>query len=153
MIFGIIFIFKHFFIKIYYREVKVSDRIIKSSWFFNFFLSLMTRVKRRMVARQRRKRILFLAKGAIGSNSSLFRIAKQTVIKSFRYSYREVCDRKRQYRSLWIIRLNARMQSHGCNYSNFFNYLRQKKCLLNRKVLAQLSIYDFEAFQVLLNLF
>jgi large subunit ribosomal protein L20 len=112
----------------------------------------MTRVKRGSVARKRRKKILSIATGAIGSNSRLFRIAQQHSIKAIRYSYRGRRERKRIYRSLWLVRLNARIQVYGWNYSSFFSYLRQKKCLLNRKTLAQIILYDPICFQRLLNL-
>jgi large subunit ribosomal protein L20 len=111
----------------------------------------MTRVKRGAVARRRRKKKNLAAAGAIGSNSNLFRIAQQHVIKAMRYSYRGRKERKRLYRSLWLVRLNSRVRVYGWNYSSFCSYLRQKKCLLNRKILAQLSIYDPASFQTLLN--
>jgi large subunit ribosomal protein L20 len=112
----------------------------------------MTRVKRGAVARQRRKKILSLARGAIGSNSRLFRISNQHVIKALSYAYRGRRNRKRQYRSLWLVRLNARVRIHGWNYRSFSNHIYKKKCLLNRKVLAQIAFHDPEAFSVLLTL-
>jgi len=112
----------------------------------------MTRVKRGAVARQRRKKILSLARGAIGSNSRLFRIANQHVIKALSYAYRGRRIRKRQYRSLWLVRLNARVRIHGWNYRSFFNHIRKKKCLLNRKILSQIAFQDPEAFLVLITL-
>jgi large subunit ribosomal protein L20 len=112
----------------------------------------MTRVKRGSVARKRRKKILLITSGAIGSNSRLFRIAQQHSMKAIRYSYRGRRDRKRLYRSLWLVRLNARLQIYGWNYSSFFSYLRQKKCLLNRKILAQIIFYDPIFFQRLLDI-
>jgi large subunit ribosomal protein L20 len=93
-----------------------------------------------------------IAKGSIGSNSNLFRIVQQHVIKSIRYSYRGRRERKRLFRSLWLVRLNARVNIHGWSYSAFFSYLRQKKCLLNRKTLAQIVIYDPVSFQTLIDL-
>ena len=110
----------------------------------------MTRVKRGAVARQRRKKILSLTKGAIGSNSYLFRIAQQHAIKAICYSYRNRRERKRQYRSLWVTRLNTITRFYGQEYSYFFRYIRKKKCLLNRKVLAQLALYDPAIFQTLI---
>jgi large subunit ribosomal protein L20 len=112
----------------------------------------MTRVKRGAVARQRRKKILSLARGAIGSNSSLFRIANQHVIKALSYAYQGRRKRKRQYRSLWMVRVNARVRIHGWNYSSFFNHIYKKKYLLNRKILAQIAVYDPETFLVLISL-
>lgn len=112
----------------------------------------MTRVKRGLIARRRRKKILLIVNGAIGSNSRLFRISQQHVIKVIRYSYRSRRERKRFYRSLWLVRLNVRIRVYGWNYSSFFSYLRQKKCLLNRKTLAQIIFYDPSSFQELLDL-
>jgi len=112
----------------------------------------MTRVKRGSVARRRRKKVLLITSGAIGSNSYLFRIAQQHAIKAIRYSYRGRRERKRFYRSLWLVRLNARLQVYGWNYSSFSSYLRQKNCLLNRKILAQIILYDPISFQRLLDL-
>jgi len=113
----------------------------------------MTRVKRGLVARRRRKKILSIVSGSIGSNSRLFRISQQHSIKAMRYSYRGRQEQKRLYRSLWLVRLNVRIQVYGWNYSSFFSYLRQKKCLLNRKMLAQIIFYDPIFFQKLLDLF
>ena len=113
----------------------------------------MARVKRGAVAHYRRKKRFLTTKGAIGSSSYLFRIAQQHSIKTLRYAFRGRCERKRQYRSLWLVRLNAGVRTHGWNYNTFFYHLRQKKCSLNRKVLAQLVIYDPTAFQTLLNLY
>ena len=113
----------------------------------------MVRVKRGLVARRRRKKIFLIVKGVIGSNSHLFRIAQQHTIKAIRYSYRGRQERKRFYRSLWLVRLNARVQVHGWNYSSFLSYLHQKKYLLNRKTLAQMVVYDPISFQRLLDLF
>jgi large subunit ribosomal protein L20 len=110
----------------------------------------MTRTKRGRVARKYRKKVLALAKGAIGSNFRLFRIAKQHTIKAIVYAYRGSRERKRQNRSCWLIRLNAEVRLYNWKYSSFFYYLRKKKCLLNRKVLAQLAIYDPVSFQNLM---
>jgi large subunit ribosomal protein L20 len=93
----------------------------------------MTRVKRGAVARQRRKKILSLTKGAIGSNSYLFRIAQQHSIKAICYAYRSRRERKRQYRSLWVTRLNAIVRSYGKEYSSFFRNIRKKKVSLESK--------------------
>jgi large subunit ribosomal protein L20 len=110
----------------------------------------MTRVKRGSVSRQRRKNVLILAKGAIGSNSTLFRISQQHTIRSLRYACSCRRKRKRQYRSLWVVRLNAAVQLYGWNYSRFCYAIRRNKCLLNRKMLAQLAIFDPIAFKILL---
>lgn len=96
----------------------------------------MVRVKRGRVARHYRKKVFSLTKSTIGSNLYLFRIAKQHAIKAIKYAYAGRRARKRQYRSSWIVRLNAKVRIHGWNYSLFLYYLRKKNCLLNRKILA-----------------
>jgi large subunit ribosomal protein L20 len=113
----------------------------------------MTRVKRGVVARRKRKKILSLAKGAIGANSRLIRIAQQHTIKALRFSYNGRRERKRKYNALWLVRLNARVRVYGSKYSSFLYYIRRIKCLLNRKTLAQLSIFDPASFRTLLSLF
>jgi large subunit ribosomal protein L20 len=110
----------------------------------------MTLVKRGSVARRRRKKIFSFAKGAIGSNSKLFRMAQQHTIKALFYSYRGRCERKRYYRLIWITRLNARVRIYGSSYNSFMYNLRKKKCQINRKILVQLFFYDPTAFQSLL---
>ena len=95
------------------------------------------------------KKILTLAKGAISSNSNLYRIAQQHVIKTFVYSYRSRHKRKCKYQTLWVTRLNARVRIYDWNYSSFIYKLCKKNCLINRKILVILSLYDPIAFQVL----
>jgi large subunit ribosomal protein L20 len=107
-------------------------------------------VKRGFVARRRRKKVFSLTKGAIGSNSRLFRIAQQHSIKSLLYIYRGRRERKRYFRLIWIVRLNARVRIYGINYSSFIRCLREKKCILNRKMLAQLFFFDPMRFESLL---
>nr|YP_009399121.1 ribosomal protein L20 [Taenioma perpusillum]ARW68518.1 ribosomal protein L20 [Taenioma perpusillum] len=107
----------------------------------------MTRVKRGNIARNRRKKILKLAKGFRGSHSKLFRIAKQQVFKALKYSYIDRKKKKRYYRRLWIVRINASVRLYGLSYSQFINALKKSKIALNRKVLAQLSIIDTNAFE------
>ena len=106
----------------------------------------MTRVKRGNVARKRRKKILKLAKGFKGSHSKLFRTAKQQVFKSLKYSYIGRKVKKRYYRRLWIVRINAAIRIQNINYSQFIYYLKQLNISLNRKMLAQLSIIDANSF-------
>ena len=113
----------------------------------------MTRVKRGIVARQRRKKILSLAKRVIGTNSRLIRIAQQHTIKILRFSYDGHYERKRKCNALWLVRLNARVRVCGSKYSFFLCYIRRIKCLLNRKTLVQLSIFDPASFRTLLSLF
>lgn len=102
----------------------------------------MTRIKRGNIARQRRKKILKLAKGFRGSHSKLFRTAKQQVLKSLKYSYVGRKNRKRDYRRLWISRINAATRSYGFSYSQFIALLKNRRVGLNRKILAQLVIID-----------
>ena len=110
----------------------------------------MTRVKRGNVARKRRKKILKLAKGFRGSHSKLFRTAKQQVLKSLKYSYIGRKNKKRYYRKLWIIRINAAVQVYQINYSQFIYYLKKAGIALNRKMLSQLAILDNQSFNFLI---
>jgi large subunit ribosomal protein L20 len=106
----------------------------------------MTRVKRGNVSRKRHKKILKMVKGFRGAGSLLFRTANQQNLKALRYSYANRRKKKRQYRSLWITRVNAAVRRYGSNYNEFMNYLKKFSIKLNRKVIAQLSICDPESF-------
>ncbi len=106
----------------------------------------MTRVKRGNVARKRRKKILKLAKGFRGSHSRLFRTANQQVMKALRNSYRDRRKRKRDFRRLWITRINAAARQQGISYSQLTGQLKKANILLNRKMLAQLAVLDPAAF-------
>ncbi len=106
----------------------------------------MPRTKRGNVARNRRKKILKLAKGYYGSKSKLFRVANQQVMKSLAYAYRDRKQRKRDFRKLWIARINAAARAGGLSYSRFINGLRKADVQINRKVLADLAVNDKEAF-------
>ncbi|MFB2918814.1 MULTISPECIES: 50S ribosomal protein L20 [Aerosakkonema] len=106
----------------------------------------MTRVKRGNVARKRRKKVLKLAKGFRGSHSTLFRTANQQVMKALRNSYRDRKKRKRDFRRLWIVRINAAAHQHGVSYSQLMGNLKKANIELNRKMLAQLAILDPESF-------
>ena len=112
----------------------------------------MTKVKRGNVARKRRKKILKLAKGFKGTHSKLFRIANQQVMKALRYSYVGRKNKKRQFRSLWITRINAACRNNDTNYSVFINKLKESNIGLNRKMLAQLAVLDNEAFEQVLKI-
>lgn len=112
----------------------------------------MNRVKRGMIARIRRQKVLFFRKYAKGSNSYLFRMAQQYVIKSLNFSYCGRQEYKRHFRLLWILRLNSSLRYYGWNYNSFIYYLRQKKCLLNRKVLTQIYFQNVKVFENLCNL-
>jgi large subunit ribosomal protein L20 len=106
----------------------------------------MTRVKRGNVARKRRKKVLKLAKGFRGSHSKLFRTANQQVMKALRNAYRDRRKRKRDFRRLWITRINAAARQQGLSYSQFINKLKIADIQLNRKILAQLAILDPQVF-------
>jgi large subunit ribosomal protein L20 len=107
---------------------------------------LMTRVKRGNVSRKRHKKVLNFTKGFRGAASTLFRTANQQNMKALRYSYENRRKKKRNFRRLWIARINAAIRNYGLNYSEFFYLLKQSKIVLNRKVLAQLSICDPDTF-------
>ncbi|MEG3436023.1 50S ribosomal protein L20 [Pannus brasiliensis CCIBt3594] len=106
----------------------------------------MTRVKRGNVARKRRKKILKLAKGFRGSHSKLFRTANQQVMKALRNAYRDRRKRKRDFRRLWITRINAAARQQGVSYSQLTGQLKKANILINRKMLAQLAVLDPAAF-------
>jgi large subunit ribosomal protein L20 len=110
----------------------------------------MTRVKRGNVSRKRHKKVLSMSKGMRGAASKLFRTANQQNMKALRYSYLNLKKKKRDFRRLWIVRVNSAVRRYGLNYSEFMNYLKTHKIQLNRKVIAQLSICDPEAFMQLL---
>lgn len=106
----------------------------------------MTRVKRGNVARKRRKKILKIAKGFRGGHSKIFRAANQKVMKALRNSYRDRRRKKRDFRRLWITRINAAAREHGMSYSQLAGQLKKANIALNRKMLAQLAILDPQAF-------
>ena len=106
----------------------------------------MGRVKRGVTARARHKKILKLAKGYYGARSRVFRVAKQAVIKALQYAYRDRRQRKREFRGLWIVRINAAARLHGLSYSRFMNGLKKANIILDRKVLADLAVHDKVGF-------
>lgn len=106
----------------------------------------MPRTKRGSVARKRRKKILKLAKGYYGSKSKLFRVANQQVMRSLSYAYRDRKQKKRDFRKLWIARINAAARNSGISYSRFINGLKKADVQINRKVLADLAVNDKNAF-------
>ncbi|MBW4442877.1 MAG: 50S ribosomal protein L20 [Plectolyngbya sp. WJT66-NPBG17] len=106
----------------------------------------MARVKRGNVARKRRKKILKLAKGFRGSHSRLFRTANQQVMKALRNAYRDRRKKKRDFRRLWITRINAAARQQGISYSQLIGKLKKADILINRKMLAQLAILDPDGF-------
>ncbi len=106
----------------------------------------MSRVKRGVTARKRHKKILAEAKGYYGARSRVFRIAKQAVIKAGQYAYRDRRQRKRQFRALWIARINAAARENGLSYSRLINGLNLSGIEIDRKVLADLAVQDKAAF-------
>ncbi|HOJ79465.1 MAG TPA: 50S ribosomal protein L20 [Clostridiales bacterium] len=106
----------------------------------------MSRVKGAVRTRARHKKVLKLAKGYFGDKSKLFRIANQAVMKSLSYAYRDRKARKRDFRKLWISRINAAARMNGMSYSRFMNCLKKSGINLNRKVLADMAVNDEQAF-------
>lgn len=106
----------------------------------------MSRVKRGVTAHARHKKILDQAKGYYGARSRVFRVAKQAVIKAGQYAYRDRRQRKRQFRALWIVRVNAASRECGLSYSQFIRGLKRACIEIDRKVLADLAIHHKEAF-------
>ena len=106
----------------------------------------MSRVKGAVRTRARHKKILKLAKGYFGAKSKLFRIANQAVMKSLVYAYRDRKAKKRDFRKLWIARINAAARINGISYSRFMNGLKKSGIALNRKVLADMAVNDAASF-------
>ncbi len=106
----------------------------------------MPRVKRGVTAKARHKKVLDEAKGYYGARSRVYRVAKQAVIKAGQYAYRDRKQRKRQFRSLWIVRINAAARECGMSYSQFINGLNKADIQIDRKVLADIAVYDKPAF-------
>jgi len=104
------------------------------------------RVKRGNVARQKRKKIFKLAKGFRGGLSKLFRPARQAVLNALRHAYRDRRVKKRDFRALWIVRINAALQPHSVSYSKFIGLLHKKNILINRKQMSELAVNHPEVF-------
>lgn len=109
----------------------------------------MTKVKWAVAARKRRKKVLKRAKGQFGGRSKLHRTAKESVQKGMYYSYRDRKQKKRNFRVLWITRINAACKELNISYSKFMNSLKKAKIDLNRKMLAELAVHDKKAFREL----
>ena len=109
----------------------------------------MARVRRGFKARRRRNRILKAARGFRGGRSKLFRTAVEAVHRAWAYAYRDRKVKKREYRSLWIIRVNAACREEGIAYSRFMNGLKNANIAINRKLLAELAVSDPEGFRKL----
>lgn len=106
----------------------------------------MARVKRGVTARARHKKVVAQAKGYQSRRKNVFRVAKQAVTKAGQYAYRDRRQRKRDFRSLWIVRINAGAREHGLSYSRFMNGLARAGIDIDRKVLADLAVHDKVSF-------
>lgn len=109
----------------------------------------MARVKGGVVSRKRRKRVLKLAKGYYGSKHTLFRTAKEQVMNSYNYAFRDRRQKKRDFRKLWIARINAAARINGLSYSKMMHGLKVAEIEVNRKILADLAVTDAAAFTAL----
>ena len=109
----------------------------------------MARVKRGVMARRRHKKVLNLAKGYYNARRKVFRVAKQAVIKAQQYAYIGRKQKKRNFRSLWITRINAAARINGMSYSRFMNGLMKAGITLDRKVLADIAVHDAAGFAAL----
>ena len=109
----------------------------------------MARVKNGLTSRKRRKRVLKQAKGYFGAKRTLYRTAKQQVIKSGQYAYRDRRQTKREFRKLWIARINAAARQNGMSYSRLMNGLKKAGITLDRKALADIAVHDLKAFEAL----
>ncbi|MBP8645734.1 MAG: 50S ribosomal protein L20 [Syntrophobacteraceae bacterium] len=106
----------------------------------------MPRVKKAVKSRERRKKVLNMARGYRGGRGRLFRTATETVDRALKFAYRDRKQRKREFRSLWIMRINAAVREHGLSYSRFINGLKKANLSFDRKVLAGLAVSDPAAF-------
>ncbi|MHB1093004.1 50S ribosomal protein L20 [Thiobacillus sp.] len=106
----------------------------------------MSRVKRGVTARASHKKVLDAAKGYRGRRKNVFRVANEAVMKAGQYQYRDRRQRKRQFRALWIARINAASRQHGLTYSVFMNGLSRAEIGIDRKVLSDIAIFDKDAF-------
>lgn len=111
----------------------------------------MARIKRGLSGVKKRRKILKLAKGYYGQKSTNYRVARQAVMKSLRYNYVGRKHRKRDFRRLWITRINAAARMNGLNYSRMMNGLKRAGVNINRKMLAELAVNDMPAFQSLVS--
>ncbi|MBY6062941.1 50S ribosomal protein L20 [Pseudidiomarina sediminum] len=109
----------------------------------------MARVKRGVIARARHKKVLKQAKGYYGARSRVYRVAKQAVIKAGQYAYRDRRQKKRQFRQLWIVRINAAARQNGLSYSRFINGLKKASVEIDRKILADIAVHDQNGFAAL----
>lgn len=109
----------------------------------------MSRVKRGVTAHAKHKKIIEQAKGYSGRRKNVFRVATQAVTKAGQYAYRDRRQRKRQFRALWIARINAAARANGVSYSRFIDGLNKASIVIDRKILADLAVFNKEAFALL----
>ena len=109
----------------------------------------MARAKRGVTAHARHKKVLKQAKGYYGARSRVYRVANQAVIKAGQYAYRDRRQKKRQFRQLWIARINAAARQNGMSYSRFINGLKKASIEIDRKILADIAVFDKVAFAAL----
>ena len=109
----------------------------------------MPRVKRGVTAHAKHKKVIDRAKGYYGRRKNVFRVAKQAVIKAGQYAYRDRRQKKRQFRALWIVRINAGARENGLSYSRFMDGLKKAQVAIDRKVLADLAVFDKPAFRAI----
>ncbi|MCG8428053.1 MAG: 50S ribosomal protein L20 [Chromatiales bacterium] len=109
----------------------------------------MPRVKRGVTAHAKHKKVLKAAKGYYGARRKIYRVAKQAVIKAGQYAYRDRRQKKRQFRALWIARINAGARNNGLSYSRMIDGLKKANIEIDRKMLADLAIFDKPAFSAL----
>lgn len=110
------------------------------------------RVKRGKATKKKHKKVLKHAKGYVGSKSKLFKSANQAVSKAWRYAYRHRRQKKREFRSLWIARINAACKEYGISYSRFIHALNKAKITVNRKIISDIAINDKKGFENLIKL-
>ncbi len=109
------------------------------------------RIKRGTATRKKHNKILKLAKGYVGSKSKLYKSAKQAVMKALRYAYQDRRKKKRDFRRLWITRINAACRENGITYSKFINALLKANITVDRKILADLAVTDKDAFKAIIS--
>jgi large subunit ribosomal protein L20 len=109
----------------------------------------MPRVKRGVTAHARHKKVIDKAKGYYGARSRVYRVAKQAVIKAGQYAYRDRRQKKRQFRALWIVRINAAAREYGISYNRLIDGLNKAAIVIDRKILADLAVHDKPAFAAL----
>jgi len=112
----------------------------------------MAKVKHAVATRRHRKRVLKAAEGQWGGRSRFYRRAKESVAKGMMYSYRDRKAKKREFRALWIARINAASREHGLSYSRFINGLAKAKIMIDRKILSELAVSDKKAFAKLVEM-